>query len=725
MGKMGLLNRVNIFTLLASEKEKNLLKYTSFILNKSIIVALGLLISLSAFSQSTTVLEPVGRYIYQASQQGFTGTDHLISAVGLSNDRILAVSSKALAIINIDSMSVSGNTDNVMRSLKGGGRDVAVYQNTYVYVNSHQSESLVSTTGFGISKITATGISEITNITETDVFYEKLKIYGNHLFVAAHNKGFRIYSLSNPENPTLIGSLTTGFTDVFDMALSGDTLFVADGGGGLKIVDISNLSAPVILAGETTSTAMGTAQDIVVKNGRIYLACSGAGICVYEGGDLTTRTVYPQSGCTEDICWVGDYLAASTFGGASVFEVGAGTLITKIASEKTSRYNQKAYIRTAFGVGAANDSTLLVSCWNSVDCYRIKPKAQSNVADITCSTQRIRFPAAGGSETHYIVNQGGAPLIINNVSALTGDFSTNIVPQTIQPGDSLYFDVTYTQGSESLGQKILISSNDPDENPLPIQVYGNSSSLDPGEVVPDFTLSTIYTDPQTGVYTEGTFTLSENIGKVVWIQMFGTWCPACPSAEADMQNSIVKEFANNPNVETYVLNENQQNRDPKDWLKTWTTKFYQRGPMLYDADGSVGGTIFSQPKVGNMPFGRGFIIDQDGKVADAFFGYQPQDAIATIYDLLDANTSIENVKTYKTDLVNVYPNPVVNNLNIRLPKEVENANVYIYNTAGIELRRVEATNVQNIDVNFKEMQHGLYFIKIITGDEVFTSKVIK
>jgi hypothetical protein len=88
-------------------------------------------------------------------------------------------------------------------------------------------------------------------------------------------------------------------------------------------------------------------------------------------------------------------------------------------------------------------------------------------------------------------------------------------------------------------------------------------------------------------------------------------------------------------VETFVLNENQKDRDPEYWVKFWSSQYYQRAPMLYDADGTVGSDIFSQPGVGNMPFGRGFIIDQNGKVAKVFFGHQPQMVISTIYELLN------------------------------------------------------------------------------------------
>lgn len=693
-------------------------------MKKRIVILLGLLISITGYSQTQMVLEPVGRYIYQASVSGFTGTDHLLNALGLSDGKIMIVSNSALTIIDGDAMPIQGSTNYLMRSVRGGGRDAVIYNDTIVYVNFHQSESKPLTYGFGVSKITDTEITNLTTIKETNVFYEKMKIHGDYLFVAAHSNGIRIYSLTNPETPTLVGSLSTGFTDAFDLAVVGDTLYVADGGGGLKIVDISTISSPSMIGGETTSSAVGTAQAIEVRNGRIYLASGGAGICVYSDGDLSTREVYPVIGCAEDLCWVGNYLAVSTFSGVSVYEVGVGTSLYKVASEKTSRFKQNAYIRNSFGVRAINDSTLAVACWNSVDCYRIKPATASIIPDIICSAQRIRFPAQGGSETHYITNAGGAILNISDVSTLSSNFSCDLAPQSILPGDTVYFEITYTEGSEGTGEVLYIYSNDPDENPLPIQVFGKTSSLDAGEEVPDFTLPTIYTDPATGISSHGSFTLSDQRGKVVWIQIFGTWCPACPSAEVDMQNTIIREFMDNPNVETYVLNENQQERDPESWVTLWATKFYQRAPMLYDSLGTVGGITFSQPSVGNMPFGRGFIIDQNGKVAKAFFGHQPQMVISTIYDLLDSPESIVDKTNDDLNMITVYPNPANDFIKISLLNPAENVSVKIFNSNGSTIYSTITSSTNEININTLNFDKGLYFVQVISLNKTYSGKFI-
>lgn len=685
-----------------------------------ILFFVTLLIAGSIFSQNVA-LEPVGRYLYQTG----SGTDHLLNATGISGGRILVAANPKMALIDFNQLPITGTQSYITRAA-GGGRDVLVYQDTYIYVNKHQSVNGPNSWGFGISKITGDSISPVKTIKEDSVFFEKMTISGSHLFCAAHSDGIRIYSLQDPENPTLTGTLSTGFTDAFDVAVSSDTLFVADGAGGLKIVDISNISNPQIITGETIASALGTAQAVETRNGRTYVASSGAGLCVYLNGDLQSRQVYPLKNCAEDMVWVGDYLAVSTMSGFSVFEIGTGTNVQEVGSEKTGRYNSTAKIRTSFGIGALGDSIVLVSCWTTVDCYKIRPMASSSIPDITSSTQRIRFPAAGGSKAISIVNNGGGCLTISSISfqSSSPDFSTNLLPQTIAPGDSISFQITYTAGPESNGSDILmINSDDPDEGMLPIQVIGNTSHLDPGEAVPDFTLPTIYTDPQTGIYSEGQFKLSDHLGKVIWIQVFGTWCPACPSAEIDMQNTIIKEFEGNPNVVTYVLDQADKVIETKEWVTFWGTKFYQRKPMLYDEGGLIGLGTFSQPNIGNMPFGRGMIIDQYGNVAMSYFGHQPGMVIETIYSLLSQN-SVEKENTISDD-IQVFPNPATETCTVELHSFYSSIEIGIYTILGTKIDNLIWINTDKIELDFSDLASGIYLLSISADNNYSTLKIIR
>ncbi len=699
-------------------------------MRNSLLALAGLLIHLNILAQTAQkiVLEPVGRYIYQAYNNRDAGTDHLLNATGLPDGKILITGMPALAVVDVSEMTLSGSQDYVSRNNQVGGRDVVVYNDEYIYVNYHQKEDKTNTFGFGVNQITDDEITSITKISETDVFFEKMKIYDDYLYVAAHDKGFRIYSLANPESPTLVGSLSEGFTDVFDMAKSGDSLFVADGAGGLKVVDISDISAPTLLYGETNTSALGTAQSIETRNGKVYVAASGAGVLVYEKGLLSSRTQYETGGCAEQLCWVGDYLAVSNFSGVHIFTCGEGTRIEQVGSEKTSRFGSKASIRTSFGVGSAGDSLLLVSCWTTTDCFKIVPESEATLPDITCSAQRIRFSYNGGTSEEYITNNGGAPLIITGISLDSDDFSSDLASQTIAVGDTVFFTITYTEGSEmTAAETLVISSNDPDEEDLPIQLLGKTSTLDPGEEMSGFTLESMYNNRETGTYEEGSFTLSENLGKVMWFAVFGTWCPACPSAEVDMQNTIIKEFENNPDVETYVINQVYSERDDKEWVNFWTSRWYQRAPILYDETGEVGSEIFEQLDVGNMPFGRGMIIDQEGKVAKAFFGYNPKLAIETIYSLLEDETLTSTIDyAYNnTDEIQIYPNPVKDKCTVSFGNEYAEVKVELYNMAGQKLFSQDFEYIQSATLNLSELDKGIYVAYIYFDHESQVKKVIK
>ncbi len=101
-----------------------------------------------------------------------------------------------------------------------------------------------------------------------------------------------------------------------------------------------------------------------------------------------------------------------------------------------------------------------------------------------------------------------------------------------------------------------------------------------------------------------------------------------------MQNTIVKEFEDNPNVVTALYNEGGRNGETLSWTQTVWDNYYLRGSIIWDATGDNSRENYNQPNTG-LPFGRNFIIDQQGNVALAKFGYDPATIIETIYELLN------------------------------------------------------------------------------------------
>ncbi len=100
-----------------------------------------------------------------------------------------------------------------------------------------------------------------------------------------------------------------------------------------------------------------------------------------------------------------------------------------------------------------------------------------------------------------------------------------------------------------------------------------------------------------------------------------------------MQNTVIREFQDDPRVVTAVFQEGGRFGEEMDWVKTFWRNYYLRGTVIFDPDASAGKN-YRVPD-GGLPFRRGFIIDQDGKVAEPFFGYDPERIIQTIYRLLE------------------------------------------------------------------------------------------
>jgi len=123
-----------------------------------------------------------------------------------------------------------------------------------------------------------------------------------------------------------------------------------------------------------------------------------------------------------------------------------------------------------------------------------------------------------------------------------------------------------------------------------------------------------------------------------------------------MQNTIVKEFENNPNVFVAVFNQGGRNGETRAWLEDFWSHYYLRGGVLFDVNGDIGSNLWGQPQT-HLPFFRGFIIDPDGWVIKPYFGHHPQMVIDQIYELLGTSGIAEQEIDQPLRLELSGPNP--------------------------------------------------------------------
>ncbi len=477
-------------------------------------VPLLLLLVFSFAAAEPMVLDYLARYDHQAGVP-----DHIMDAIEVPGGRAIVCSNLGLTLIDLDGLP-SGGSDAYIHRLEGlNGRDIYEGDGVY-YVNLHRQGTAMSM-GFAVVKLVGDELQLVRNIDETGVLYEKMCVANGHLYVAAHRHGLRIFSLEDPEDPQLVGILEEGFDDAFAIEAIPDLAFVADGPGGLKYVMVADPTAPVLLGGESIENAVGTAQDLLWRNDVLYMALGGEGLGIYPGADPEAKVILPLNGSAEALSWIGDHLAVGTTSGIVVVEADLDPEI--LAAETAHRRGPNADLRISSGVAAAAGSRLLCANWDYLDVYALREFANGDQPDIQCDRQRIRFPYDGGSTTVTLSNAGAQDLVITGVEVAPASFTVAYAGGTLLPGASVALEIAY-DGSPSQGSGMVrFHSNDPDESPLPIQLFGNTSYLDPGEEAPDFTLPIFAVNPDTGEIEGDSFTLSDHEGKVVWFQVFGTW----------------------------------------------------------------------------------------------------------------------------------------------------------------------------------------------------------
>jgi hypothetical protein len=160
-----------------------------------------------------------------------------------------------------------------------------------------------------------------------------------------------------------------------------------------------------------------------------------------------------------------------------------------------------------------------------LDVYEIVGAATAAEPDVEASVQRIRFSHEPGARTVVLTNAGAGTLILAAPTLSHVAFTTTFAGATLGPGESTTFEIRYcgASGAANDAGVVAFPSNDPDEDPLPIQVFGATRSLDPGELAVDFTLPCFRWDAATSSFVPGEFSLAAQRGKVVWFSIFATW----------------------------------------------------------------------------------------------------------------------------------------------------------------------------------------------------------
>ncbi len=109
-----------------------------------------------------------------------------------------------------------------------------------------------------------------------------------------------------------------------------------------------------------------------------------------------------------------------------------------------------------------------------------------------------------------------------------------------------------------------------------------------------------------------------------------------------MQNTIIKEFENNPYVTVAMFEQGGLYGETPEWATTYWGAHYLRGTVIWDPTGHIAGGLFDQPNTG-LPFGRQFVINPQGGVAHAYFGHDPHRSIELVYETYGGDGDVDDL----------------------------------------------------------------------------------
>ena len=109
-------------------------------------------------------------------------------------------------------------------------------------------------------------------------FVESVTVNSTMAFVAAGNSGVHFIDVSNPINPTVLGSYDTpGYAE--GIVAKEQYAYVADGPYGLRVLDVSDPAHPT---GIGSAYAMAFVFDVFAESQYVYLAAAGGGFLVAD-----------------------------------------------------------------------------------------------------------------------------------------------------------------------------------------------------------------------------------------------------------------------------------------------------------------------------------------------------------------------------------------------------------------------------------------------------------
>jgi hypothetical protein len=372
-----------------------------------------------------------------------------------------------------------GQAEGRCQHIAVGGRDA---QGKRVFYLAHHGDSWVPMPFMSTWTVDDLGnLALVAREEDGSVLFEGLAYANQHLYVASHQGGLRVYSVGTSGAPTLL-HVVSGFDNAVKVAVAGDTAYVADGQGGLKVVDISEPAHAAIVQSVPTA---GLAKDVDVSGGRVFVARGSDGIDVFDAflpQILQLEGHIEVAGSTQGVAADGRLLAAANWTHLAVYDTTTLQLVGTEDLRTFPRFDQ------VFGVALRGD-LVFAGEWEGLHIVQHRPGYVG--PDLWIENELLSFEGNEiDAQVLVVRNRGQLDLDITQIQAEDPDlFTVEPTYMLIPPGGADVMEVLYTPPAEPLASvqsRLIFHTNDPDSNQNPFEMFlitGDSTRLNVGDVL--------------------------------------------------------------------------------------------------------------------------------------------------------------------------------------------------------------------------------------------------
>ncbi len=159
---------------------------------------------------------------------------------------------------------------------------------------------------------------------------QSVAIFSNFLYLANYDDGFRIFDISTPASPMILGHTNDNSSVgvATGVAVSGNLAYLANGSDGLRIYDVSNPNSPVNIGYVTdTNNPSAYASGVAVSGNYAYLANGNDGLHIYYIATPSTPLSVSETnngGFANSVTVSGNYAYVASGGdGLRVYYIGS------------------------------------------------------------------------------------------------------------------------------------------------------------------------------------------------------------------------------------------------------------------------------------------------------------------------------------------------------------------------------------------------------------------